>query len=254
MILQRAIPYDPLSPPPLPGIAPLDPGDWLRVDEAFAGQMGEKDRLVRDRRAAVIALDDGARAAAGELLDEVVAAQMIKPGFARDGDVITRPDGGRVPVRWSDPMGTLARLAQEDFCILEKRGDEHVMTAAALCFPASWSLDEKFMRPLVGIHLPVDSYDEGIARRVQRLFDGVQAGRPLWRFNALWYADADLHQPRREGARRPRPAPGEAPFMRSELQTIRRLPESGAVVFGIHTYVLAERDVPGRAQGVPPEP
>lgn len=245
-ILQKLIPYDPLTPRPLPGIAPLDEADWLRVDEAWAGQIAEKERLIDSDRAAVIALDEAARPAAEELLEAVATALADKPGFARRGAAMRRPDGVEVPLDRGDPLGTVARLAQEDFCILQKRGDEHVLTGAVLCFPASWSLDEKFLRPLVGIHIPVESYDEGIARRVQRLFDGVQAGRPLWRFNALWYADAALHQPRREGARRPRPAPGEAPYMRSELQTLKRLPQSGAVVFGIHTYVLAEADMPGR--------
>ena len=36
---------------------------------------------------------------------------------------------------------------------------------------------------------------------------------------------------------------GEAPFLRSERQCILRLPQSGAVVFSIHTYVLARADV-----------
>lgn len=243
MILQATTPYDTRAPKPLPGIAPLDLASWLRVDEAHAGQMAERERLIAGHRGAVIAMDEAARGAALELLDTVLGALAEAPGYARDGDTVIRPDGGRVALDRGDPMATIGRLCQEDFCILEKRGDEHVLVAAVLCFPASWSLDEKFLRPLIGIHVPVASYDENIARRVQRLFDGVQAARPLWRFNALWYDDASLHQPRREGERRARVDPATAGFLRSEMQTIRRLPESGAVVFGIHTYVLARADV-----------
>ena len=137
-------------------------------------------------------------------------------------------------------MLTLSQLTQEDFCILEKREDEHVLTAAALCFPASWLLAEKFMQPLVGIHVPVASYDENIARRVQRLFDAVRVEQPLWRFNALWYADPALHQPRSAHVHRDEKFSQSAKYLRSELQTIRRLPKTKAVIFGIHTYVLAE--------------
>ena len=56
---------------------------------------------------------------------------------------------------------------------------------------------------LVGIHDPVDPYNDQIAKRVQRLFDGIQVDRPLWRFNALHYADPALFQPRSMYARRP---------------------------------------------------
>ncbi|WP_137701968.1 heme-dependent oxidative N-demethylase family protein [Marimonas lutisalis] len=247
MILQKRLPYDPLSPRPLPGIAPLDVADWIRIDEAYAGQMKERERLIAEKRDAVIALDESARAAAEELLDTVLAAVLEKPGFAQEAGVVMRPDGGAVKIDRADPLGTVGRLVQEDFCLLDKRGDEHVLVGAVLCFPASWSLEEKFMRPLVGIHIPVLSYDENIAKRVQRLFDGVQAGRPLWRFNALWYADPGLHQPRRENDRREERHETRADFLRSELQTVRRLPVTGAVVFSIHTYVLARADVEGAA-------
>ena len=167
-ILQTRIPYDIAAQRRLPGIQPLALDDWLIRDEAFAGQMAYRDRLLAERRDAVLAMDESARAAADELLDMVL--ELVYPGA---GAQVTRPDGVQVSIDRADPMGTLGRLVQEDLCILEKRGDEHVLTAAVLCFPASWTLGEKFMRPLTAIHVPVEEYDENIAARVQRLFDGV---------------------------------------------------------------------------------
>ncbi|GGH26289.1 Protein of unknown function [Cribrihabitans marinus] len=240
-ILQTTLPYDPFTPRPLPGIAPLDPGDWLHRDEAFAGQLARRDVLLADRRAEVLALDPEAADPAQEVLD--LALEQAYPGA---GAGVVRPDGVRVAVDRADPLGTLGRLVQEDICILQKRGDEHVLTGAVLCFPASWTLEEKFLRPLTGIHEPVDSYDAGIARRVQRLFDGVRSGRPLWRFNALWYDDPELHQPRSAAQRRDRVDPERAGYLRSERQCILRLPRSNAVVFSIHTYVLARASLAER--------
>lgn len=237
-ILQKSIPYDVFSPRPLPGIQPLDPADWLLTDDAFAAQLAYRDALLRDRRDAVLAMDEEARPAAEELLDLVLS--LAYPDAA---ETVTRADGVTVAVDRTDPMGTLGRLVQEDLCILQKRGDEHVLTAAVLCFPASWRLDEKFMRPLIGIHDPVESYDTKLATRVQRLFDGVQPGRPLWRFNALWYADPNLHQPRSASTPRKVPEAGGDGFLRSERQSVVRLPQTRAVVFSIHTYVLARQDV-----------
>ena len=135
-------------------------------------------------------------------------------------------------------MTFLGRLVQNDFCILQKTGKEHVLTAAALCFPASWSLEEKYLKPLIDIHIPVKEYDDVIAKRVQRLFDGLQINRPLWRFNALYYEDPHLFQPRRANQPRRKLAPTEANYFRSERQTLVKLPKSGAIIFGIHTFVV----------------
>lgn len=231
--LQSRLPYDISNPPDLPGTRPFDEADWLHRDDAFEGQMAERDRLIAEHPGLVIAMDEGAREAAVELLDRVLAVSYA--GMRRTAP---RPDGMIVPIDRAVPLATLGRIAQEDFCILQKRGDEHVLTGAVLCFPASWSLAEKFMRPLTGVHEPVAEYDDNIARRVQRLFEGVRVGQPIWRFNALWYAEPDLFQPRSETDPRPERAARSADFMRSERQCILRLPETEAVIFSIHTYVV----------------
>lgn len=239
-ILQKSIPHDALNPRPLPGIQPLDLDTWLHADDAFAGQMQRRETLLRNQRANVLAMDDSARPAAQELLDLV-----LERAYGGRADQVTRPDGVTVLIDREDPMGTLGRIVQEDFCILEKAegATEHVLTAAVLCFPASWRLAEKFMRPLTAIHVPVDVYDDNLARRVQRLFDGVHPGRPLWRFNALWYADPELHQPRSANAPRPVEDAQSGTYLRSEKQCILRLPKTRAVVFSIHTYVIERADL-----------
>lgn len=238
-ILQTTIPYDPLDPRKLPGVQPLAPEDWVQRDEAYAAQIAERERLLAERRDQVLQLAPEALPAATELLETVLeVSENVQ------GQWVFRPDGSRVAIDWQDPLGTLGRIAQQDFCILEKPqgSDEHILTGAVLCFPASWTLAEKFMQPLTAIHVPVDSYDAGIAARVQRLFDGVQAGRPLWRFNALWYEDPVLHQPRSQLAPRVHADPAQAGYLRSERQAILRLPRTRAVVFSIHTRIVRRED------------
>ena len=238
MILQHSIPYDPRNPAPLPGIAPLPIDDWLILDEAYSAQLAEKKRFMTQQPDLVLALEPDARAAADELVSVVIDHLTRLHGAKLLADQLVRPDGETVVIDRENPMKTLGQLVQEDLCILQKRGDEHVLSAAVLCFPASWTLAEKFRKPLLEIHRPVGSYDANIAARVQRLFDGIQTNRPLWRFNALWYADADLYQPRLETAQRRPEVPGEALFLRSERQSMVRLPKTRAVVFSIHTFVL----------------
>ena len=239
-IFQKKIPYDFSKQRNLPAIAPLEPTQWLIVDEAYGAQMEERERLLTTKRESVIALNHMALDAAHELLDEVVFFLEKLPNFTKKEGTVLCPDGRAVFIDQNDPLVTLGRLVQNDFCILQKVHKEHVLTGAVLCFPASWSLAEKFMRPLTIIHEPVALYDADIAKRVQRLFDGIKVERPLWRFNALYYTSPELFQPRRENDRRVIPKKDQARYFRSERQTLIRLPRTDAVVFSIHTFILDE--------------
>lgn len=249
-IFQKDVPFD-VTTRPLPGIRPAQPDGWLMVDDAFAQQLAYRTMLIQTRRDIVHVMTATAHQAAMELLGQAIEIFEQDPsrGYSVNSDLVTRPDGEIVRINRDDPLGTLAQLVQEDLCILEKQGEEHVLTGAVLCFPASWSLAEKFQRPLTRIHDPVPSYDDQIARRVQRLFDGVQVGRPLWRFNKLWYVRPDLHQPRsRTDPPREKPGVTGPRYFRSEKQVIFRLPQTQAVVFSIHTFVLPEGVSPPGAE------
>lgn len=242
-ILHTYLPEDMRAARGLPGIQP-ERGNWLRVDEAYGAQMARRRALLDSRRDQVLWQDPDAAPAARELLDHVLAA-VSDLGFVRKDRILICPDGAWVDLAALAPLEVLGRALQSDFVIMEKRGQEHVLTGAVLCFPASWRLDEKAGQPLTGIHLPTHEYTEDLARRVQRLFDGIQAGRPLWRFNHLWYDDPELHQPRSIHApRRVGSGQSAGPYYRTERQTLVRLPQTRAVIFVIHTYVLARADVP----------
>ncbi len=58
-------------------------------------------------------------------------------------DRVRRPDGVEVRLDSRFPLVTLGRLVQEDLCLMEKQGEESVLTGAILCFPASWTLGQK---------------------------------------------------------------------------------------------------------------
>lgn len=231
----------------LPGISPIGPQDWLLLDDAYAGQMALRDRLLAQRRDAVHILRPAALEAARELLDATLDLIADWPGFSRAGPQCTRPDGEIIALDYDAPLITLGRLVQEDLCILQRQGDEHVLTGATLCFPASWTLAEKIDRPLIAIHAPVADYDPNIAARVQRLFDAIRPERPLMRGNCLAYVDPNLHQPRSENARRARTGV-QANYLRTERQCLLRLPGTDAVVFTIHTTVIARRDLSAQDQ------
>ncbi|MXU65806.1 heme-dependent oxidative N-demethylase family protein [Oceanomicrobium pacificus] len=221
----------------LPGIQPFGEKTPFLVDDAFAGQMAERDRLVAPRPDAVCADLPEAADALAELDRMVLAALQARPDYQIGDGFIRRPDGATVPT--AGPVThRLARLVQEDLLILEGQGGAAArLLAATLCFPASWTLAEKIGRSMLRIHAPVDRYADDMARRVGRLFDALHPDRPLWRANYHLYGAPDLFAPRREGQDRPVPAAGPH-FIRVERQTLHRLPETGAILFGIHTFMV----------------
>lgn len=221
----------------LPGVRPVGQADWITVDANYADQIAEKQVLLGRHKSAVYQMLPAAADAAAELLEEVLALLLYRSDFALSDGLVTCPDGRSVDVGRGDPLIVLSQVLQEDLCIHLKSGEVHYLMGALLCFPASWTLAEKIGKPLVGVHAPVDAYDAQLAKRVQRLFDGVQVGRPLWRANALRYEDPALYQPRAEADKRPGYGTERGQFMRSERQTLFRLPRTRAVVFAIHTIV-----------------
>jgi len=233
----------------LPGIQPLPRADWLLVDEAFAAQMAERDRLIAERPGEVHALLPGALPAARELLETVLADLAARPDFTIRPDSARRPDGVEVALDRAAPLLTLGRLVQADFCLMERPqgAAEHVLTGAILCFPSSWTLAQKLGRPLLAIHAPVARYDHDVARRVQRLFDAIRPEAPLWRANTLPYHDPTLFQPRHEYEVKSK-GDGMAPYLRAERQALLRLPRSQAVVFSIHTWQVRREALPSEAR------
>jgi dimethylamine monooxygenase subunit A len=238
-ILQDRLPHLAWTDPRtrrLPGILPVEGQDWLRVDDAYAPQMALRDRLIVQQPKVVHALLPDARPVADELYATILDRLSTTPGFTLTRTTATRPDGITIDLDPTQPLLTLGRLVQEDLCLMQRQGEEYVLTGAILCFPASWTLTQKLGRPMTGIHAPVPVYDADIARRVARLFDAIRPEQPLWRMNYLTYDDFVLHQPRREGEKRPQPQ-GHV-YIRSERQCLLRLAVTRAVVFTIHTYVV----------------
>ena len=134
-------------------------------------------------------------------------------------------------------------MVQEDLVLMLPRGEEYFLGAASLCAPSNWSLQEKFKSSLIGLHVHVPTYEKKIGSRVNSLFNNLPRERIFQRFNWSVYEDSKLFQPARSKSRIERSKTitednaGDRLFIRVERQTIRRLPETGAIVFTIRVHV-----------------
>jgi hypothetical protein len=241
---------DPLSAR-LPGLQPVAEGEWLQRDDAFAAQMAYRDQLLAEKRSEVVAEPPDVHAAEHDLLLAVLAHVAADPGYSRNGDTITRPDGIVVHIDADRPLVAAARLVQEDMLVLENSAGGHVLTFGVLCFPASWMLRQKVGRSMAGIHTPVERIDAQMDKRIERVLTAIQPGNAVWRANVLCYNDPNLFQPRLEIEKRPFDR-NKPLFVRVERQTLRRLAPSNAIVFTIHTWLTPiERLTPEQAATLP---
>ena len=201
------------------GLARVEERDWLLVDEHRAAELALRARLIDQRRDHVFQVRPGTDAAAAEVLALIGGA----PGDFH-------------------PLEAAGRIVQEDLCLLtpDDRG-RLVLSAACVCFPSHWVLGDKMGRPVAEIHGPVPLYEDELAAKVDGFIERLRPGTLVARRNWTIHELEDLFAPVCP------PLQGVAPadqWLRSERQTLRVLPATGAVLFTIKTQQVQLRDLP----------
>ncbi|ALO45288.1 heme-dependent oxidative N-demethylase family protein [Pseudohongiella spirulinae] len=221
------------------GLARLDLADWLQPDKKLAEQSTLKKALWQHQGEQVFKALPESAAAQREVAD--LLAHHLPAHFP---ELYTPADQGLwcAPMqtthhwdRHDNPLLQASWCVQEDLCLLQAFADGYRLTAASLCAPSYWRLLDKIGKPLDLIHAPVPGYSDQLSARINRFFSHIKVEHPVWRGNWSVVSSDQLYQPGIE------PSPpikeveqiGERCFLRCERQTLRRLPESSAVLFTI---------------------
>ncbi|TIV68807.1 MAG: DUF3445 domain-containing protein [Mesorhizobium sp.] len=248
-------PYDGSSKLFTIGLKPLEFDRWIEADEFLLPHLAEKRRLYAEIPEKVFVEEDGTRDAQREAMELLVAHLPANhPGtHHRNGpDIEVTGFEGAVdtlaPALTEAPLVKASLLVQEDLILMRRGDDGWRLAAGSLCFPSSWSLREKFGKPLQQIHAPVPGFGPGTrpADLINRMFDGLQ-GQAVERFNWSIQADDALYHPlsNRERIDRATNRPTRFPdgdinahaFMRVERQTLRKLPVSRDILFTIRIHL-----------------
>lgn len=228
------------------GMQALADGAWLQLDDDLADDLREKRRLLAERHDEVFVALPGSEPAQYELRD------ILIDDLLRHHPALYRQSGDRLTVvpleetlDLSDasmaPLEQAARLVQEDLCVMERDAEVWRLTAASVCFPTRWNLVSKLGRSLDTIHAPVPGYETQLAAATNQLFDRLRVSRPVWRLNWSLVDDPALFQPGGHGRQERNPDidadnAGDKVWLRVERQTLRRLPETGAIIFTIRIH------------------
>ncbi len=229
------------------GVSPIDPEDWIEPEPGFAHALAEKTRLIAEKPELVFAETDGSRPAQEEVqlrlatfLPERFPSLYLRDGARTRLRDIETPDDPTEP-----PLLRAARLAPEDLLIMgppDMPGASWKLIAGAVCFPSSWSLQEKIGRPLDMIHESVPGFQPGTrnAAVIDRIFDRLRPGQMVGRLNWSIYGTDRLDQP---VSKHTGPTVfatnrvAETPHIRVERQTLQKLPETGAILFTVRIHV-----------------
>lgn len=242
--------YLPFEPGPYRmamGLVTVPDALWFELDDRYLDEMRERRRLLATQHAEVFAALPASDAARTETLAAVATnlATHHPAWFATAGSTLHNRLTGE---RWDlghpgcDPLELAGRLVQEDLCIVQLADGVPVLSAAVLCFPSRWRLAEKLGHPLAAVHGPVPLYGQRLAGPVDRFMRHVKPGHIATRLNWSVLDDPALFQPGGKWRQDHDPTvtaanAGSTLFVRVERQTLRRLPRSDAVLFGIRVHV-----------------
>lgn len=209
---------------------------WLLADAGREAELIERERLLAERWDDVVHLGPGTEEAGSEV------RALAEGWLAAHGLPAPEPTG-------EHPLVEAARAVQEDLCLMVPRAGadgivRHHLDAAVLCFPSHWRLRDKAGGSALAIHGPVPGYDVELADKVDRYLARLRPDVIGVRRNWSIHDSPALHAPVPPA---PRPISDPASlWLRSERQTLRALPGSGAVLFTIRVQqtpfgTLAER-------------
>ncbi|TPI60299.1 DUF3445 domain-containing protein [Mesorhizobium sp. B3-1-7] len=248
-------PYDGSSKLFTIGLKPLEIERWIEVDEFLLPHLAEKQRLYADIPEKVFVEEADTRDAQSEvlaLLSPHLIAKHPRTHFGAGSDVevigLASATDRLPPALREAPLARASLLVQEDLILMRRDERGWRLAAGSLCFPSSWSLQEKFGKPLQEIHAPVPGFGPGTrpAELINRMFDGLQ-GQAVERFNwsiqagdALYHPLSNIQRIDRATNRPTRFADGDInahAFMRVERQTLRKLPVSSDILFTIRIHL-----------------
>lgn len=230
------------------GLAPLGTAHWIETDTHLAAyhehKLTQRARLGEQ----VCRVTPGSLPAREELAAMLLEHLLTKQASAyrREAGTLHCLAGGySAPIAADEPLWNCSLWVADDLVIMEKERGEYRLTAASLCSPSHWRLQDKFDHSMRAIHDPIPGFHSALTPRIDRFFEHLKPEHPVVRGNWALQDNDLLYPPLEEqgGVTAATPL-----YYRSERQTLTRLPRTGAIAFTIRVYLhpLASlRTIPG---------
>ncbi|MAM13440.1 MAG: hypothetical protein CML23_23910 [Rhizobiaceae bacterium] len=240
----RLMPYGRAYKPFSIGLSQIATTDWLEAEGDLGRYLDEKRQFLEADPDAIF------RAAPDSLAAQQEALELIVRHLGDEHRDTHRLDGAMMSMAGHTvdiadgtmpPLMRAGLLIADDLAILTRHDGHWHLSAGFIAFPSSWSLAEKAGRPMDEVHADVPGFQGGTrnAAMVTRIFDNLKPDLPAERFNWSFKGSNALAMPVSkhlpEDPFRPVRPIGDN-VLRVERQTLRRLPETGAILFTIKIH------------------
>ncbi|KXG50707.1 GPI mannosyltransferase [Penicillium griseofulvum] len=271
----KPIPYRPFRYGPkyyiTLGLRSMKWDEWIELDNHYLKYHADKARRIEERGSKCCHTAPEAMDAAIELLEELCTylperypSMFTKTATGISNKVTNETFNITQRPLPEDPMATAARLVQDDLALMIERPDgEYYLLAGAILLAGFWRLSDKFGMRLSDIHTSGDvpQFKSKLEKGMMNFFRRLRPEEPVLRNNYFIQVDDNLAWSDSIGSEDTETVSWDTAeknraienhFFRSERQSLRRLPRSGAVVFTIRTYfepvtrIVEEPYVPGR--------
>lgn len=245
-------PNPPLAPalkgPHVPfaiGMRPIPAERWIEAGGELPAVLAQKAALFAAQPQTVFAAEPGSEAAQAELWTLLTAHLVADHGgsWRREGEAVLAP-GVRAGGAGEPPLLAAARLVADDLVLMRRGAAGWRLAAGAVCFPSHWRLADKAGLAFADVHAPVPGFgpNSAGAGQVELIFDRMPPGRVAERGNWSIAGTGALHLP-------PGTPEDDSVWLRAERQTLRKLPDTGAVAFTIRVTTLPAAALAARADG-----
>lgn len=261
--------------------------DLIAMDRTYADRMQIRRQIMTDHPEATIQCNPSCEPAVNELYTWLITTYLPKrfPSIYKPTSfgLLNTASNETIPYQPSsspvDVLKTLSSHIDTDFLLLlpsstspKDKSPIYHLEAFITCFPSGFSTKSKLGLPLAQIHTPVPGYKAKLEKSMDRFFARIDCGKAVKRSNwalttnDLLFSEGGNHL--YENGSTDCDAHNDAPAspdeqiaqqkaqvripncrLRSERQTLFRLPQTKALVFSFKTYQYTLEEVKGFGEG-----
>ncbi|CAG8153220.1 unnamed protein product [Penicillium olsonii] len=245
----------------------LDVHNWLTLDKNYMDEHRVRTQLLEEKRGKVIQCLPESLESCQEALEEVsdFLCERFSTAFTMSTHnnqkiIENRMTGDKFAVSGRNPKEGLTealeaavRLTMEDLSILMMNEEgEYYLAASASLFPTGWTVNQRIGWTISQLHGPVPLWHQQVANSVSKFLARLTPDSPMERSNYFVEVKSPgesltdiLYRPNALCEKElSNPESPSQILIRRERQTFRRLPRTGALVFGVKTYLTPLDELP----------
>ncbi|TFK25077.1 hypothetical protein FA15DRAFT_379502 [Coprinopsis marcescibilis] len=216
---------------------------WIELESTYIQRVAQRKELHSKYGHTILNYLPGSELACRELMFTVIDFLQKRYPFQfsfqpRSGLFENKILGIIEDVNNVEPLFFLLNHVPEDFMIVQKDSstNKYHLRAGVSCSAIGWNMKDKMGKPLHEVHQPVPLYEQSLRHSMDRYFDKLSCDKPIqrgsWTFEAGQPLFLQVEDPGYAAHKQYNPELRiEDVHLRVDWQTLRRLPESGAIVF-----------------------